>query len=317
MNSTGQRGNFVAALRLLLLLSWPSLPAHFDLTVEPEAGFQTNVPNGPVDSSFGSHAFCTVGLEPSWSTDTGNTFRFVFTGPLNATKYMGGPGEAAIAPEFSIEKHVASHVTQAALGAAYHLMPVAYDPTVPEKYMEYSLRFEREQSWRIASAVMYALQLVDDIATSRKDFKNTVQFRLRRCNSARLHSFVRIGCSWNISNTEGAGYVQPFAADGMTLAVDERNLLLFHLFAAYSFYKPMNISVLVPGRGQGKNATVITYELSEPRIPFATLYCGYDRELTLHASFHFYYMAVLFGRGEPGSLLFSHQTGIIFSWRRK
>ena len=307
-------------LLTLLLLTASALHAGFNVTVEPEAGFQTNVPDGPTDSSFGNYPFCALGAEPVWTTDTSAKIRWVISAPLNATKYIGGSGELSVAPELSFEKTAASHTTNVSLGAAYHFLPAAYDPTIPENFLEFLLGCERVNNGKLPLIGTYAFSLLNDLATSRMDFKNVLQLKLSRNNSARVPVFFKIGCSWNISNTEGAGYVQPLVAGGLSIPFKERNLLLFQVFAAYSLYKSTRIPVLTTvGRGRWgkKTDTLVTYELSVPRIPFASLYCGYDRELTQHLNMHFYYIATLFGRGRPDSLLLSHQSGILFSWCRK
>lgn len=304
----------------LTLLTATALHAGFDITVEPGAGFQTNVPDGRTDSSFSDYLFCALDAEPVWTTDTSAKIRCVISAPLNATKYIGGPGEIDIAPELSIEKSAVLHTTSATLGAAYHFMPAAYDPTIPENFLEFSLGCERENTGKHPLDGMYAFSLMKDLTTPRIDFKNVLQLTLHRNGSARVSAFIKTGCSWTVSNSEGAGYVQPRVAGGMSIPFNERNLLLLQLFAAYSFYNPMNVPVLTTvgrGRRQKKTDTLVTHVLSVPRIPFASFYGGYDRELTQHLSLHLYYTATLFGRGRRDSLLLSHQSGIIFSWYRE
>jgi hypothetical protein len=186
--------------------------------------------------------------------------------------------------------------------------------------MEYSFECEREKTGTTTLSGMYAFFLLSELASSRLDFKNVLQFKINRQIFTNIDAFLKTGCSWNISNTQGAGYVQPLAAAGITMVMNEKKMLIFQLFTSYSFFKPSNVPVLVTvGRGRWgkKTDTLTTYTLSIPRIPFTSLYCGYDWETTLHSNIHFYYMPVLFGRGQPHSLHFSHQTGIILSWSRQ
>jgi hypothetical protein len=317
-----QPTRFKVTLLLFLLLSGSVLytDAGFDVTVEPEAGFQSSVPDGRSDSTYGNYPFCAVGLAPSWSTDTAKLLSFTFTVPLNALQYTGGPGEMDIAPQIALVKNHATHISEAGLSGAYYMLPASNDPTVPVKFFEYSFWCQRENVGKLSPTGMYAFFLLSDVFTNRVDFKNRLQLKVSGAVSARLHALAKAGCSWNISNAKGAGYVQPHVTGGITVAVDEKNLLLFQLSVAYSFYQSTNnrvMDIFKRGRSGKKTDTLITYELSQPRIPFANLYCGYDREVTAHLNIHGYYMAVLFGRGAPHSLIVSHQTGVICSWHRK
>jgi hypothetical protein len=311
----------IPALPLLLLLLTASSPyAGFDLTIEPESGYQTKVPDGPTDSSFGNYPYCALGLEPSWTADTERIIRLSVAAPLNATKYIGGTGELSFAPALSLERTAATHTTIATVSAGYYYLPAAYDPIIPENFLEFSLEGERENRGRIPLAGTWTFSVMTDLATSRTDFKNSLQLTLNRSGSPHIPANIKIGCSGNISTLEGASYIQPRIATGMSIPFSDRNLLLLQLFAAYSLYKPAAEPVtIVTGRGRWgkKTDTLVTYQLTEPRIPLVSLYCGYDRELTSHMNLHFYYMATFFGRGRPDSMQLSHQSGIIFSWSRK
>ncbi len=313
------RRNMTARFHLLILNAWSITLAGFGLTIEPETGFQTNLPLG-TGSSFGNHPFCTFSLEPVWATDTGGAFRFTVTGPLSATKFLGGgPEELNLESGASIGKHSPSRVTKASLGVGYHLTPAAYDPTAPGKYLECYVTCERASViGKVIPEGSYGACLISDCgATTRMDFRNLLQLKLS-AGFERYLLFAKMGFCWNVSNTEGAGYLQPLAAVGSTIDFNERNLLFFQLYTACSFYRPSTVPVLVTiGRGRrGKRTdTLLTYEHHDPKIPFTSCYCGFDRELSRRSSLHFYYMAVLFGRGTPHSLLLSHQSGIIYSWR--
>jgi hypothetical protein len=294
------------------------LYAGFDLSVEPGIGFQTGVPTGPADSIYSNYPFGAFDLEPAWTSDTGKTIRSTVACPISMTKYFGGPYEVSIAQDLSFKRMYSTHTVRYTLTAAYCFMPTALNPTIPEKFMEYCFEYERENTDSIPLTGTYRVSLLHEIATSRMDISNILQLKNSWNISSSGKISGKIGVAWNVSNRKGAGYIQPLAGSSVTWAVNEKNLLLFQLFATYSYYEPMDIPVWVTiQRGKsGKEKDTLSYILSEPEVPYATLYCGFDREMSVHTNVHFYYMVTLFGRGQPHSLSVSHHTGILYTWCR-
>jgi hypothetical protein len=306
---------FTPALLLFLFIK-SIYPMGFNLGIESEAGFQTGIPN---DSLLSSYPFCQLYLEPSWSEKFRNRTQFMIAAPMNVLKYIGGLEEVAVGQEVMIEKPFKHTSTQLEVSATFNHMPVAFDQTIPENFFEFSLEYSQQSIEKVPLGGTYCLSVLRDIETSRIDFKNTLKCKWSKMISSKLYIFIKIGCSWNISNFEGAGYIQPVVTGGTSVSINDKNFLLVQLYGAYSFYETMKMPVPVRAgkNGNGKVIDTLMYDLSIPGTPFASLYCDYDRELSPAIHFHFIYMPVLFGSGKPYSLHLSHRLSIMFEWRRK
>jgi hypothetical protein len=144
-----------------------------------------------------------------------------------------------------------------------------------------------------------------------------LQFTAKKSLAMKWYLFFRLGCAWNLSTFQGAGYVQPLTAAGVSYMINSRNMLLAQLFGNYTFYETTwTLDTLYAGNS-GNIRSIRMKDQKIPNTPFGTLYTDYDRELTLNMHLHFIYMFTLFGRGDPHSVYFSHYMSVMFEWNNK
>ncbi len=298
-----------------MLLFVPTVTAaSFELSIEPELGIQNGVPAGRNDSVFNTYFYGAAQVEPVWSKRNGSR-DFRSTTSLHTVKYIGGPGELDIEEHLSLEREFATHSTGGTIGAAYHFLPTAYDPTSPEKYMDYSFGCNRKRSGSTGLQGTYSLNILDDVTSTRYDVRNSLYLSIGKDFTRHLHLFLKIGGAWNLSNTEGAGYIQPSGFLGTTILPDEKNMLLLQISGSCAFYQPVHVPVLTTaGRGRRQRVDTLAFTLTATKIPLTMLYCDFGRELTARATLHFYYLCVLFGRGRTYTPAVSHQCGISLEW---
>jgi hypothetical protein len=300
------------------MFSAPVADAEFTLALEPQAGFQTNVPGNPADTTFGNYPYCTMALKPRWISGIGNTMVFSLVLPLDAMKYIGGSGELTAGPQIVIQRTASVHSSAARLEATWNYTPAALDPTSPENYLETVLSLERDQRLHLPLTGNVAFALLNDLHSARHDFTGTLQLKVRSSTAARIPRYIKIGGAWKVSNAPGAGYLQPRLSCGITIPVNGSDFLITNLLAACSFHQGSTdtIATIVAGRGRWgrKTDTLTTYSFSTPRIPLVSGYLGYDHELSDRITLHPFYSLTGFGRGTSRNILISHECGLIFTW---
>lgn len=293
-----------------VLLWLPATVTGFGCYIETGCGFQSGVPENDGDTlTIGNYPFCSIDGEPSWTSDSGGILQWEISLPINALKYINGTGELLIEQDISFEKKLRSTVAHLEFSAAYTYSPVTYDQTIPEHYFEWSLEFAQHSSGKIPFGGSYTFSLLRDIRTARLDFRHRVTVDFHYTFPRHWYLFAKIGGVWNISTVDGAGYLQPLASAGASCELNDRNMLIAHLYGAYSFYESKLISTFVPRGKSGKVDTLFS-RVPVSRTPFATLYGDYDREIVPPLHVHAFYMFSLFKRGEPYTLYRSHQIGI-------
>ena len=303
----------------IFLIAVNSLYPAVGVSVDAEAGFRSCVPGRTDDTLFGDFPVLAVNIEPEWLLHPADSIRLKLNLHGDALKYIGGSGELTAGPEVGIEKGFMTHISQASMGVTYNFMPSAFDPTGLERYMEYALMLERTGRGNVSLTGSYTFELQTDIGSSRMDFRNRLQLK------ASFHVFryislnVKAGGLWNLSNMEGAGYLQPILTGGIAGAVDDRTTIITQVYGACSFYKPASVPVLVRAGNSGNGKVKDTLLINQPldAKPFVTCYIGFMRDLKPELSLHIYYMNTIFGRSRTERLYVSHQVGLCLEWNRE
>ena len=287
-----------------------------DLYVESEIGIQNGVPDTENDTRLGTYPFCALQLEPSLQKSSGNTTTYALSLPINALKYIGGTGDFTFGPELSFGKSLDHSTIEILSAATYTYMPAAFDPTIPENYLEWLLQYDQRSIETRSFGGNYAISLLREIGTERFDVNNHLHATANLALSATWQLFFKFGCAWNLSNFKGGGYLQPNAAGGATCIFNKKSMLLTQLFGSYSFYETARIPVqFPPGKSKkGKKNKPSMNDTTTSDMPFATLYTDYNRELSSGTHIHFMYMLTLFGRGNPISVNLSHQLAVMLDW---
>lgn len=303
----------------MFLIAVNSLYPAVGVSVDAEAGFRSCVPGRTDDTLFGDFPVLAVNIEPEWLLHPADSIRLKLNLHGDALKYIGGSGELTAGPEVGIEKRFMTHNSHASMEVTCNFMPSAFDPTGLECYMEYALMLERTGHGNVPLTGSYTFELQTDIGSSRMDFRNRLQLKASFHVSRYISLNVKAGGLWNLSNMEGAGYLQPFLTGGIAGAVDDRTTIMAKVYGSYSFYTPASVPVLVRAgnSGNGKVKDTLLFDQPLDGRPFATCYAGFTRDLNSALSIHLYYMNTIFGRSRTERLYLSHQIGLCLGWNRE
>lgn len=310
---------FISGTIFLFCVTQTTAAIKPDLHVESEIGVQSGVPDAKDGTPLKTYPFCALQFEPSWSESTEHKESYSASLPLNAMKYIGGSGDFYFGPEICFEKALNSSTFEIFGTANYTYMPAAFDQSVPDSYFECILEYDQRSTGTRSFGGNYALSLLREIGTRRMDIKNRLQGTSRLTLSSRWQLFFKLGCTWNLSNFSGGGYIQPNAAGGATCVFNSKKMLLAQLFGSYGMYETTRIPILIRAgkKGNGKIKDTLLYDSKIPDMPFASLYTDYVQELLSGTHIHFIYMLTLFGLGSPVTINYSHQLSIMLEWNNK
>jgi len=292
--------------------------AGFTLDISPETGFQTGVPCCSTKTATENYAYCAVSVEPLWRNGISESGSLIYGFPVSATYYFGGLYEFDLEPDLILEKRKGTTISRFGIEAAYYSEPADPDPTIPDQYFKYSLKLERKYGRKFSPAGKYALSVVHDPSTRRIDFANHLRFSVHHEASGVVMFSAGTGGVWSISNVRYAGFIQPSLSAGAVVAVSDRNTAILQVNASCAFHEKDSIPMLVKLNNSKKNPRNDTlYQISKPTIPFVSLYCGFEREVSKSITPHFYYMVSFYGNGESDRLSVSHLIGVICDWYRE
>ena len=310
------RYRFIIAI---LTITVNVLFAAVNINVEAETGFRSGIPAQTDDTLFGNYPVCAIDIEPVWLVHSVDSIRAILNLQCDALKYIGGSGELTAGTGVGIEKRFASHASTVSTEVTCNFLPSVFDPTGLEKYMEYKLKGERTNSGKVPLTGSYTFALQSAIDATRMDFRNRLQLKASFPVFRYIHFYVKTGCLWNLSNTQGAGFLQPMVSGGAAGALDERTTVMAQVFGACSFYHPASVPVLVRAGNSKKGKVKDTLLIDQPldRKPFTTLYFGVERDLNSELFVHFYYMNTIFSRSRTERLYLSHQVGVCMEWNRE
>jgi hypothetical protein len=314
--------SFRWTLFLALLASGVS-PAPFGLDVEVESGFKTNVPRiSPAspgtaqqwpDSLYENFPFLSLTLGPAltFSKNDSGAYKADLNSEFNT--YIGGPGEVSVEGRLSRERESARNSLSCGLGVAYYSLAAEYDPTVPQKYLEYAFHVTDKFKRRNPLTISYDLSVLQEIGGSRIDLKNALKLKLQTKIASRLSASVKTGCILDISNSAAGGFIQPLISGGAVYAPGESDMLLMQVYAAYPIYS--NSDLFIVSKNKHK-PMVPAVSIAQPRVPVSMLLLSYCRDLTPSLDINLNYDFTLLDPGGSGPIYSSNRLSISMHYGR-
>jgi hypothetical protein len=303
---------YIICLFLLILCSTPF--ASTSLTIEPETGFQTNVPVGESDSTYKNCMFAAASLEPSFTIDA-RIFGWEFSCPIEAGLYFGGPAEFSAGPQVSINRKTPAHLITFGIMGLYNSMPAVYDPTVPETYLEYATFLEWKAERRNPLSAKYEFAFLNDPASGRQDIRNTLQFKPSLKFGSRFVANAKLSAVWDISNIKESGFFEPLASVGGTVLMNEYDYLFFQLLDAFFLSSKTDTAIATNQKGPKKSRSIAELTTHGSQSNMFMISCGYCKCLseTVDLDLNYNFMIIV-----PNSSQFSYSSHCIsigVEWR--
>ncbi len=212
-------------LLILIIYSGHTCSRTFDLCLEAEAGYQTNVYDA-ADLTYKNKPLVTYLLNPRYLRDMGEMWRCEVDAGLTQDIFIGANDNLSVESGVDLARIWNRNKTIFGLSGGYYSQPGLLDPAQPLKNTMYNFSASHKHGFRVPVKGAYSLLVMDELKSARLDYKNKLNVKIYFKYAPWIRISPGAGAAWNRSNYREYNYIE--------LSLSLSNSLIFKLIFKFS-----------------------------------------------------------------------------------
>jgi hypothetical protein len=300
---------------LLLLFPVPFIHAEgFDLSLECEGGYQTNVYDAS-DMKYKNSPLLTYLVNPEYSRYVSEMWLCKTDAGVAQDIFPGTNDNLSVESGIDFSRQWQRNRALFGLSGGYYSQPGILDPDQPLKNMMYNLSAEYKHGFRFPVKAVYSMLVMDEIKSTRLDYKNKINVKIYFDPVSWIRTAPGAGAAWNHSNYKAYNYGEITLSLSNSLILKEKNLIMAMLFVTPRFYKDHSKDQTEPVGGAKITAPQKPTKNNNLTACYSYIALSYFREISKYIDLQVNYTNIFYDSDANERYHTSHRISAGFAYR--